>query len=188
MQRPGRLLHLQGGHGSSEGFRVCRVIKAQTRGLSRCPAHRGCTVDRSQGIKLNMTYFLMHNAHTNAQRTALIYLYETSATHAVTDPKQQQSARPVHVADATRCAIDRAGQLLHWQQPGEGRQAVAGHQSIWTARRRAWTEHPDRSSPSSADGHCVGRLQPLLICGTQQSMAVMAWHRRRSRVDVDGAP
>ena len=95
-------------------------------------------------------------------------------THVVTDPKQQQSAPPVHVADATRCAIDRAGQLLHWQQPGEGRQAVAGHQSIWTARRRAWTEHPDRSTPSSADGHCVGRLQPLLICGTQQSMAVMA--------------
>ena len=92
----------------------------------------------------------------------------------VTDPKQQQSAPPVHVADATRCAIDRAGQLLHWQQPGEGRQAVAGHQSIWTARRRAWTEHPDRSTPSSADGHCVGRLQPLLICRAQQSMAVMA--------------
>ena len=104
----------------------------------------------------------------------LSFLYETSATHAVTDPKQQQSARPVHVADATRCAIDRAGQLLHWQQLGEGRQAVAGHQSIWTARRRAWTEHPDRSTPSSADGHCVGRLQPLLICRGQQSMAVMA--------------
>ena len=34
-------------------------------------------------------------------------------THVVTDPKQQQSAPPVHVADATRCAIDRAGQLLH---------------------------------------------------------------------------
>ena len=63
----------------------------------------------------------------------LSFLYETSATHVVTDPKQQQSARPVHVADATRCVIDRAGQLLHWQQPGQGRQAVTGHQPIWTA-------------------------------------------------------
>ena len=107
-------------------------------------------------------------------RVLLHFFTRRLPTHVVTDPKQQQSAPPVHVADATRCAIDRAGQLLHWQQLGEGRQAVAGHQSIWTARRRAWTEHPDRSTPSSADGHCVGRLQPLLICRGQQSMAVMA--------------
>ena len=77
---------LQGGRGSSEGFRVCRVIKAQTRGFRWCPVHRRCTVDRSQGIKLYMTYFSMHNAHTNAQRTAS-FLYETAADSCSHGPK-----------------------------------------------------------------------------------------------------
>ena len=104
----------------------------------------------------------------------LSFLYETSATHAVTDPKQQQSARPVHVADATRCAIDRAGQLLHWQQPGEGRQAVAGHQSIWTARRRAWTERPDRSTPSAPVLQRVRVERRQLYLGVRHHLAVMA--------------
>ena len=77
---------IQGGRGSSEGFRVCRVIKAQTRGFRWCPVHRRCTVDRSQGIKLYMTYFSMHNAHTNAQRTAS-FLYETAADSCSHGPK-----------------------------------------------------------------------------------------------------